>query len=642
MRRRIGPMDLTRDRMVRFVGRAWDQVKSPLYRNAFYIMLAYVVGQALGLVFWVVAYRFYTSNDAGYAIAMLNTLTFLAGVATLGMPVALIRFLPEMDNPSALVNSVMTVSGAIVFVLSLAFIVGLPIWAPGLVVQFWRPEYVPIVVVTAVAYTFGPILDQAAIAARRADLYLWRIVIFSVTKVPVPSGSALGPRAPLGQMRVLGIYMAWSIAFGVSVRPAAFLFIPHAIKGYRPTPRFSRERLRPMFGFSLGNWAAAVIGSAGTLLLPLLIINTLRTNPLGITPSDSTAVFYAATVVAGSLSAIPAATMTSLYAEASQRNAARRRDERRAIALSLGLLVPGIVALWFLADVLLRILFDLRPELADLGSPALQILGLALALSPRLPGRRGRGRGAHLDPGGFGRTGPAPPVHRPRNPHPPRVHADVPFRRHPAEGRDAGAAARGGEFGLARPRVLPRGAAIQLPWTLADVGLPDPGDEPTEYDPVARPRQRAPVGVRRRRRLCSGIAAARPRSRLPSVAGDRPAGGDCADGNPPRPRGVLHPAVPGVDRGADVRLPCTRRPRDLLRDGILRRTHLPRDPAETRGGRPRPTRRAPLCDRDLRVPAHLLPQRSRPRLRLCGRIVLRGRRARDAEPVGRHPEPQPR
>jgi len=80
LRRRTGPMDLTRDRMVRFVGKAWDQVKSPLYRNAFYLMLAYVVGQALGLAFWVVAYRFYSSNDAGFAIAMVNTLTFLAGV----------------------------------------------------------------------------------------------------------------------------------------------------------------------------------------------------------------------------------------------------------------------------------------------------------------------------------------------------------------------------------------------------------------------------------------------------------------------------------------------------------------------------------------------------------------------------------
>src|SRR5947209_883429 len=174
--------------------------------------------------------------------------------------------------------------------------------------------------------------------------------------------------------------MSWSIAFGVSVVVAAFIFLPRVIPGYRPRPGYSRERLRPMFGFSIGNWVAGVIGSGGSLLLPLLIINTLR--PIGtgaavITSSDSTAVYYAATVVAGSLSAIPAATMTSFYAEASQRNAARRRDERRAIGLSLALLLPGILALWFLADTLLRILFDLRPELADLGTPALQILGLA-------------------------------------------------------------------------------------------------------------------------------------------------------------------------------------------------------------------------------------------------------------------------
>src|SRR5713226_3488837 len=308
-------MDLTRDRMVRFVGRAWDQVKRPLYRNAFYLMLTYLVGLALGLAFWVVAYRFYSSNDAGFAIAMVNTLAFLAGVATLGMPVALIRFLPESDNPTALVNSVMSVSGAIVFVLSLVFIVGLPIWAPGLVAQFWRPEYVPIVVLTAMAYTFGPILDQAAIAVRRADLYFWRIVIFSVTKIPLPVVFALLLGQALIRIRVLGIYMSWSLAFGVSVLVAAFIFLPRVIPGYRPRPRYSRKRLRPMFGFSIGNWVAGVIGSAGSLLLPLVIINTLRPVSSGgavITSSDSTAVYYAATVVAGSLSAIPAATMTSL------------------------------------------------------------------------------------------------------------------------------------------------------------------------------------------------------------------------------------------------------------------------------------------------------------------------------------------
>src|SRR2546425_898220 len=172
-------MDLTRDRMVRFVGRAWDQVKSPLYRNAFYLMMAYVVCQVLGLV-----------------------------------------------------------------------------------VQFWRPEYVPIVVLTAIAYSFGPVLDQAAVAARRADLYFWRIVIFSTTKIPLPVVFALWLGDALLRIRVLGIYLSWSIAFGVSVLVAAFVFLPRVMPRYRPRPRFSRKRLRPMFTFSIGNWAAAVIGRA--------------------------------------------------------------------------------------------------------------------------------------------------------------------------------------------------------------------------------------------------------------------------------------------------------------------------------------------------------------------------------------------
>src|SRR2546422_11524805 len=101
-------MDLTRNRMARAVGKArdvivanaargLDQVKTPLYRNAFYLMLAYAVGQALGLLFWVIAYRFYSSNYAGFAIAMVNTLTLLACVATLRMPIAHLRLLPAIE-----------------------------------------------------------------------------------------------------------------------------------------------------------------------------------------------------------------------------------------------------------------------------------------------------------------------------------------------------------------------------------------------------------------------------------------------------------------------------------------------------------------------------------------------------------------
>jgi len=126
-----------------------------------------------------------------------------------------------------------------------------------------------------------------------------------------------------------------------------------------------------MFRFSVGNWVATLIGSAGSLLLTLLIINTLPEN----TGSTATAVYYAVTVMAGILLVIPQATMSSLYAEASQRNAERRRDERRAIGLSVVLLLPGIVAMWVFADVLLR-LFE-NPTLADQGANPLRILTLS-------------------------------------------------------------------------------------------------------------------------------------------------------------------------------------------------------------------------------------------------------------------------
>src|SRR5206468_10307170 len=133
----------------------------------------------------------------------------------------------------------------------------------------------------SLANTFSPDHNKAAFAARRYDLYYWRIVIFSVTKIPLPVVFALWLGDALLRIRVLGIFMSWSIAFGVSVLVAAFVFLPRVIQGYRPRPRFSRKRLRPMFTFSIGNWAASVIGSAGSLLLPLVIINTLRPTTIG-------------------------------------------------------------------------------------------------------------------------------------------------------------------------------------------------------------------------------------------------------------------------------------------------------------------------------------------------------------------------
>src|SRR5438093_610724 len=114
------------------------------------------------------------------------------------------------------------------------------------------------------------------------------------------------------------------------------------------------------------------------------------------------------------------------------------------------------------------------------------------------------------------------------------------------------------------------------------------------------------------------------------------------DRDPAGPARVRHPAAGAVDPTRFRRLAPRRRGRHLPRDRPIRGAHLPRHPLEAGRRSPRGPVRPPLRDRDFRQPAHLLPQRLRPRLRLRRRPLLRLRRPEDEEPLGRHLEPQPR
>src|SRR6267143_2528009 len=96
--RRGQPMEKGRNRMIHLVGRGWNQVKSPLYRNAFFIMLTSVIGNGLGFFFWVVIGNTYQKQDAGAAVVLFQTLAFGGTIGNLGLGIGLIRYLPETED----------------------------------------------------------------------------------------------------------------------------------------------------------------------------------------------------------------------------------------------------------------------------------------------------------------------------------------------------------------------------------------------------------------------------------------------------------------------------------------------------------------------------------------------------------------
>ncbi len=355
----------------RLVRRLWSEAKTSLYRNAIYLMANSVAGYGLGFFFWAIVTHVYRDPDVGFAVTLFSTISFVGGLALLGFNASLIRYFPEADDKADLLNTALTLVALLSLLLGLGFL--LIIAAFGLKLSFILNDLAyPLAVLSGVlACALGPVYDTAAIALLRSDMTMWRTVALGVLKIPIAVLLALtvGPALGIGRF---GVFVALVLAMGASVLIEALWLLPRILPGYRPAVHTAFGRLRPMMRFSQGNYAAAVIGSAGTGLLPLLVLEVL--GPQG---ASNAAYFYVASAVAGLLSVISGSTFTSFFAEASYRNANRHRDERRALLLTLGLLAPAIVVFWIFAYIVLELFGGASSSYAVAATTPLRILTLA-------------------------------------------------------------------------------------------------------------------------------------------------------------------------------------------------------------------------------------------------------------------------
>src|SRR3990172_3435406 len=202
------------------VFRRWQSsLRTSLFRNSLLLMLTSVVGYGLGFLFWLAVARAYPAPSVGLGATLLGTLLFLSGVATLGLPIGIIRFLPAERDKVGLVNASFTVSGLVSLALGLVFLAGLDVWAPALSFLRSDPLFAAAYILSLVLFAFAGVLDAAFVAARRADYGMIRNVIYNLLRLPVP----LAVAAVLG---MFGILFSWTIALLVSVAVGAFFLLP--------------------------------------------------------------------------------------------------------------------------------------------------------------------------------------------------------------------------------------------------------------------------------------------------------------------------------------------------------------------------------------------------------------------------------
>jgi O-antigen/teichoic acid export membrane protein len=313
-------------------------LSAPLYRNSLFLIANTVVPTGLGFFFWMVVARFYTPYEVGVGSAIISAIYFLASLGTLGLDVAIIRFLPKAQKPMELINLCLTLTSIVALVTGGIFLAGLGLWSPKLIFVRERAVFALAFLVFTFAWTLSSVIGSVFIAKRRAEFDLAQNTIISLLKIPLPILLVLFFHA-------FGIVSSWGVATVIAVLACLFLFLPRVQGSYKPVPNLDLSIVKNIWKYAVGNYFASILAATPSFILPIMIVNIIS--------GEQNAYFYVAWTIAAIPFSIPGAASQSLFAEGSHFEDELSINARRSIKFALVLLVPTIILLVVLGKWLL-------------------------------------------------------------------------------------------------------------------------------------------------------------------------------------------------------------------------------------------------------------------------------------------------
>jgi O-antigen/teichoic acid export membrane protein len=333
-------------------------LRQPLFANAGYLWGVTLIGALTGFFFWGLAARFYAPEEVGIASAVISAVALLAGIAGLGVGTGLVRFLPAATHPLRLLNTALTFTALVAFLVAAVYLAGLGLWSPSLALLRGSALAVAGFLTFVVAQTLDGVLQMAFVARRRAG--------FALAQTLVINGGRLLLVVPFAGMAAAGLVGSVALALVLAVVLSLALFLPRVEPGYRPRPRFHRPDLARILPYSFGNYLAQLLAPTSLTLLPILVLELLGAAPAGH--------LYIAWMLGSILVSPGVALATSAFAEGSNAPDSLSAVLSRAAAAGLALTAAGALAVALGAPWLLRLF---GPEYAKQASALLRWLAAA-------------------------------------------------------------------------------------------------------------------------------------------------------------------------------------------------------------------------------------------------------------------------
>ncbi|MEA2622845.1 MAG: hypothetical protein QOH61_1755 [Chloroflexota bacterium] len=344
---------------------AMIHVRTPLYLNAYALIVSNVLTSGLGLVYWSLAARLYRVEEVGVSAAVIAAATFLTGISQLNLRMALIRLVPASGaRTPRLVWSAYALSLAVTAVVSIVVFGAMAVMGTSTLALegLATPLGVLFLVLGTMASTIFNLQDGVLAGLRRTVWVPVENGIYSVVKILVLVALAVG-------LPTLGIVVSWFLPIFVMVVVISIVLATRWLPAHVAA---SGERTLGLAGRRLLNFVAAdYVGSLFALsissLLPVLIVAAVGPR-LG-------AYFAIVWTISVSLNLLPINMCASLTVEAIHGGGHLGAETRRVAIHMARLLVPAVVAIVVFAEWILRIF---GAEYAENGALPLRLLALGV------------------------------------------------------------------------------------------------------------------------------------------------------------------------------------------------------------------------------------------------------------------------
>ena len=308
-------------------------LRDPLHRTGYLLIVGAGVTSVLGFLFWGLAAHGYSAHVVGLSSATISAMMLVSGVCQLGLRTVLVRYLPTAGGSArGLVLRTYALTVSMSLALGAAAAASSELWSPPLGFLATDGRWFAGFVVSTALWTVFALQDSVVTGLRAVHWVPITNSLYALAKL------AMLP-ALIGLMPVAGPFVAWNVPAAIVVVLVTVLIFRHLVpEQRRQRPDGSVDRGQ-FVALAAGNYAGTLFMLAATMLLPILVTNA--------TSPRQAAYFYLPWTISIGMQLIALNMTTSLAVEAALDESRLRQLTRRALVVTMWLVMPlaAVVAL---------------------------------------------------------------------------------------------------------------------------------------------------------------------------------------------------------------------------------------------------------------------------------------------------------